>query len=101
MMPAYDFKDTESGEVVELVMPMADAVPIGDLIERDGRELMRLPSDAIVEDQGFGGTWQYPTICPSLSGGIPGVKYTRKGCAIITSPRQHRNVAAQLGLEFD
>lgn len=40
----YEFKDVETGSVVELNMPMRDAVRIGEVIEHEGRHLIRLPS---------------------------------------------------------
>lgn len=43
-MPDYDFEDVETRQVVELTMLASEAVPIGEVIERDGRRLRRLPS---------------------------------------------------------
>lgn len=37
----YSFQD-ESGQVVELMMPMAEAVPIGATIQRGGQKYRRL-----------------------------------------------------------
>ncbi len=41
-MPEYTFQDTETGEEVILFMGMADAVPIGDTYENEGRKLLRM-----------------------------------------------------------
>lgn len=40
----YLFQDTESGEFIELSMPMAAAPPLGSLVEHEGRTLKRRAS---------------------------------------------------------
>lgn len=40
----YEFEDVATGRVVELAMPMRDAVGIGTVIEHEGRKLRRIPS---------------------------------------------------------
>lgn len=46
----YPFRDLDTGEPVEVSMSMADAPSIGDVIDHEGRRLVRLPSrpEAIV-----------------------------------------------------
>ena len=39
----YTFQDAETGEEVVLDMPMADAVPSGETVTIEGRELVRIP----------------------------------------------------------
>ncbi len=39
----YTFQDPDSGELVDVEMPMAEAVPFGETATIAGRELVRVP----------------------------------------------------------
>jgi predicted nucleic acid-binding Zn ribbon protein len=53
-MPEYEFKDVKTGARVLIVMPMADAVPIGEVREMEGRVLKRMASSGVAfQDKGF------------------------------------------------
>lgn len=54
MMPEYPYEDTQTGERVDLFRSMAQADPIGSVIEHEGRTLRRLASDGVrTQDAGF------------------------------------------------
>lgn len=40
-MPRYDFQDLANGEMLEVEMEAEHAVPIGDVLELEGRKLVR------------------------------------------------------------
>lgn len=42
----YEFRNVNTGEIVEVAMPMKEAVPIGDTIVREGETLVRVPSSS-------------------------------------------------------
>ena len=55
-MPMYSFKDAETEEVFEYYYPIDDRPCIGDILERDGRTLVRIidtPCVAPVRDYCF------------------------------------------------
>lgn len=43
-LPTYEFKDAQTGEMIEMFSPMSEAVPIGEKVESGGRWLIRVPS---------------------------------------------------------
>jgi len=94
----YEFLD-ESGNVVEINMPMRDAPSIGSIINHEGRALTRIASDMQVDP----GTnrHQYPYVSHSLPRNLDGCKTTRKGKPIVTSKRHEREIMAQHGFEKD
>lgn len=89
-MPAYDFTD-EDGRAVELVMPMSQAVPIGETIEHEGRRLTRVVSAPALQ----------PVWSPYVSDRLPrfaaGCRHTPEGKPIIETQRQEREVFARSG----
>lgn len=40
-MPVYEFRDVVTDELVEILMPWKESVPIGEVIEHEGREVRR------------------------------------------------------------
>lgn len=53
-MPEYPYEDTQTGERVDLFRSMAEADPIGAVIEHEGRSLRRLASTGVrTVDAGF------------------------------------------------
>lgn len=88
----YDFEDTETGETVELAMPMAEAVPIGETIERDGRTLRRVFSRvAGVHDRTFQ-PFESVQLAP---GSIKTRRVGKDGQPIISSKRELHDLIAR------
>lgn len=94
----YEFEDPD-GNVVEIDLRMAEAPPIGGIIERDGRSLRRIASLPQVDPGTNRG--QYPYVSHSLPRRLAGCRTTRQGKPIIESKRHERNVMAQHGYAKD
>lgn len=95
----YPFEDVETGERVELSMPMADAPSIGAVIEhpdRPGRRLRRVLADHVVGVRGFKPFRSY-----ALPRHLPGVKHDAKGRAIFENRKQFVERMAQDDLRKD
>ena len=90
----YQFQDVETGEPVDVDMPMADSVEIGAVIRRAGRKLKRLPpqlSEPTVEGDRFI-NYQVAIGSDQASGAD---YYDKKGRPMFKSARRARNWAAK------
>lgn len=94
----YEFLD-DSGDVVELDLPMREAPSIGSEIVIDGRRLVRIASMMQVDP----GTnrHRYPYVSHALPRRLPGCSTTREGKPIVMSKRHERNIMSQHGFEKD
>lgn len=94
----YEFQD-ESGNCVEIDLPMASAPSIGDKIMHEGRSLVRVASIPQVDP----GTNRsiYPYVSNALPRRLAGCRTTAMGKPIIESKRHERNVMARHGYEKD
>jgi hypothetical protein len=91
-MPQYDFQDVETGEHSVIVMPMSDAVSIGDTMEHNGRTLRRVVSSGQVMDQ----SWkQWPRVSNSLPRFMPGCRHMKDGRPIVENKRHERNICSE------
>ena len=55
-MPIYSFKDSETGQTAERFYPLAEMPRIGDIVEEDGRKLVRIvdqPRIVVSKDHSF------------------------------------------------
>ena len=89
----YQFKDVETGEPVDINMPMAKAVDIGAIITRRGRKLKRLPpklQEPTVEGDRFI-NYQVAVGTDQASGAD---YYDKKGRPMFKSKRRAANWAA-------
>ena len=94
----YEFYDP-SGNVVEIDFPMREAPSIGDIIVRDGVELVRVPS--MVQVDPATNRSQYPYVSTALPRRLQGCKTNRQGKPVIMSKRHEREVMARHGFEKD
>ena len=85
-MPMYEFSRESDGKIVEFHFRMADAPPIGSVIERDGERFTRLVSDAQVSAEVEIVTHKYPYVSRSMPRNLPGCETNNKGCLLYTSP---------------
>ncbi len=95
----YEFTD-ETGNLVEIDLPMREAPSIGSIIVRDGRTLTRIPSLSVQVDPATNRS-QYPYVSTALPRRLDGCKTDRMGKPIIMSKRHEREVMARHGFEKD
>lgn len=86
----YEFLD-DAGDAVEIYMPASDAPPIGDVIERDGRRLVRVASRSGVIVRSFGGyaSAMLPRWSPHAT------RHDKHGRAIVGSIAEQREILAR------
>lgn len=97
-MPLYPFQ-CEDGSKVDLLFSMFDAPSIGTTIERDGKRLTRLASDAQIDPAH--NRHQYPYVSQALPRGLPGAPHNRLGQPIVKSKRHERELMARHGYVKD
>tara|TARA_Y100001937_G_scaffold128765_1_gene207748 strand:- start:3369 stop:3671 length:303 start_codon:yes stop_codon:yes gene_type:complete len=100
-MPMYEFSRESDGKIVELHYNMADAPPIGSVIEQDGERLTRIVSNSQISAAVEVVTHQYPYVSRSMPRNVPGCETNKHGQPIISSQRHEREVMNRLGLERD
>ena len=98
-MVYYDFEDVETGEHVELDMPMSEAVDFGAVIERDGRKLRRL-FDASGARFSTGPNYPFKVYSqhPDTDGAL---HHDKDGAIVITSSDDIRRIHRKTGLTYD
>ncbi len=100
-MPMYEFSRESDGKIVEFHFRMADAPPIGSLIERDGERFTRLVSDSQVSAEVEVVTHKYPYVSRKMPRNLPGCETNKNGQPIISSRRHEREIMNRYGLERD
>ena len=95
VIPAYDYRDIQTDEIVELVRPMSQATPIGDVIEVDGRKLRRVANISTQASAAIAFSHLYPYVSQSVEPGWPGTKPAPGGGTIIPSPKAEREIMAR------
>jgi len=97
-MAIYEFQDVESGKMVDVEMPMAEAVDIGSTIRRGGRTLKRLVSRECIpaaQVKGFGTAF----VAHSLHRDTPGVNHVDSaGRVHITCAQDIRDIHKASGI---
>jgi len=100
-MATYTFQSEATGKVVEKSFPMAEAPPIGSLIEIDGdmyRRLVDIPQlSADIENRTHG----YPYVSKSLPRNMEGAKTNKQGQPIVTSRWHERELQSRHNLNRD
>ena len=95
----YEYKDLETGEVLELYQPASESVPIGEVIEKDGRRLERLfPSHVQTTMGELGVQDKYPYKLRSQSRDIDCPK-DKNGIPVVESRQHERELQARHNLE--
>ena len=99
-MPRYEYM-TDEGRIIEAVKPMAEADPVGAVVEladpqRDGASVLatRIYSRPRLQ----GDPWK-PYVSERLPRNMPGVPCTPDGKPIVTSRQQEREICAKFGYE--
>jgi hypothetical protein len=95
----YEFQD-QSGNVVEIDMPMRDAPSIGSIIEHEGTLLTRIASMSVQVDPAVNRS-QYPYVSHALPRNLSGCSKYVGGKPIIESKRHEREVMARHGYVKD
>ncbi len=88
----YQFKDVETGEPVDVDMPMAKAVDIGAIIRRKGRKLKRLAPN-LTTPVIAGDFYTNYQCTPGTSESSGAKNYDEKGRPKFTSRREAREWA--------
>jgi len=103
-MPNYEFR-ADDGEIVTKFYPAKDAPDLGTPIRVNGKRYVRIMSMPLVDEAVARKVHGYPYVSRSLPINAPGCEHVRdgpkKGCCIIESQRQERNVLAREGYTKD
>lgn len=99
----YEFRDNETGVIVEAGYPMGEAPQIGSVVEIDGRACTRIASRFGGAEQVANATWGWPRKPVQGPQDIPGWKHRdpKDGRIIIPSQRAEREYLAATGRKRD
>lgn len=95
-MPTYVFEDIQTGDQVELPLPMSRAPGYGKTIVHEGRTLKRVVESSCNMIKPF-----KAYVTRVIPKNTKGFKHTPKGHCVVETPRQERQYAKATGLELE
>ena len=96
----YEYKDQVTGEVIEMIQPASESVPIGAVIERNGRLLERLFPSGVQTTMGeLGIQDKYPYVGHSLTRSNPDCPKDDKGRCMVMNRQHERELEAKYDME--
>jgi hypothetical protein len=100
-MASYTFKSESTGQIVEKTFPMAEAPPIGSLIEIDGDMYRRLVDIPQLSADNENRTHGYPYVSKSLPRNMKGAETNKLGQPIVTSRWHEKELSSRHDLKRD